>query len=433
MRGKDSFRFKSAKAGEGVSVHVLPTRKFKTTTLCIFIGRELDERASDAALLGEVLKRGCAKYADMRAMAVELEEMYGASFRCGVSRIGGKQALVMRLTLAGESFLPGRVRLLERGFDFLEEMLLRPLVVGGAFKDEVVKVEKANLRARIESLVNDKMEYAQRRLVEEMCRGERFRYYEYGEAVRVAKITARGLFDFYGEMLGTRPVAVFAVGDVAEEKVVERARRMFSGRSAGDYSFAGPEAEPRGGRVRRVVERQEMEQAKLCVGLRTHVTARDPKYAAAVMYNGVLGAFPHSKLFRVVREKEGLAYDVHSYIENSKGLVIVGTGLESKNLKKALGIIEGQLEEMRRGRVTREEMSKTRKGIITHLRSSVDSPAQLIQLQYSQMVNGVGLTLAEWVRRIGAVTVADVKALAEKTAVDTIYVLEPREKARKKR
>lgn len=426
MRQDNSFRFQSFEAGEGVCAHVLPTRKFKTTTVCLLIGRELDERNSYAALLGEVLKRGSAKYPDMRAIARETEEMYGASFGAGVSRIGGKQVLTMRLTLPNERYLPGRVKLLEKGFRFLEEMLLRPLAKGGAFADDKVKLEKANLVARIISLMNDKMEYAQKRCVEEMCRGERFRFFEYGEAADVARITPRGLFSFYEEILSTRPVHAYVVGDVAAGAVVERVGRMFRGRKKADYSFAAPEPQPAVKKARRIGEKQDLEQAKICLGLRTYSTVRDADYPAALIYNGVLGAFPHSKLFRSVREKAGLAYDAHSYIENSRGLIIIGAGTEAKDVNRALKIIEAQLDEMRRGKISRDEMSKTRKALVTRLKSSVDSPLQLMHMNYSQKVNGVETRLDEWARKISRVTVADVREVARKTALDTVYTLMPR-------
>jgi predicted Zn-dependent peptidase len=425
MQERHHFRFTSIKAGEGVSAHVLPTRKFKTTTICLIIGRDLDERASHAALLAEVLKRGSAKYPDMRVIAEEMEEMYGASFGCGISRIGGKQTLTMRLTLPNERFLPRRTRLLDRGFNFMQEMLLRPLASHGAFNKDVVKREKANLQARIFSLLNDKMGYAQRRCIEEMCRTERFRFYEYGEVAKVARITPRALFDFYKELLATRPADVFVVGDVDCEKIAERVERMFKGRKPGGYFFAEPEPEPPSRSPRKVMEKQDMEQAKLCMGLRTHTTVRDPDYAAAVMYNGLLGGFSHSRLFRSIREKEALAYDAHSYLENSRGLMIVGVGMEKRNLGKVARVIEAQMDEIRDGKISRDEMNKTRKSVITRLRSSVDSPLQLMHLHYSQMVNGVNICLDEWVKRISAVAAADVKALAGKVAIDTIYVLSP--------
>ena len=425
MQERHSYKFQSFRAGEGVSAHVLPTRKFKTTTICLMIGRELDERSTHAALLAEVLRRGSAIYPDMRALATQLERMYGASFGCGVLRMGGRQILSMRLTVAGENFLPRRVALLDRAFEFLREILLRPLAVNGAFDADWVLREKHNLRAKITSLMNDRMAYAQRRCIEEMCRKERFRFYEHGDVKAVGRITPRGLYEFHKEMLSTRPVHVFVVGDVAVRRVVNRVRGMFAWRGAGEYSFDGMESQPSPRRARKVVERQDVEQAKLCIGLRTYTGAREADYPAAVVYNGLLGAFSHSRLFRSIREKAGLAYDAHSFIEGSKGLVLIGIGLKGSDFDEAMRIIRRQMSDLREGRISRDDMAKTRKSLTTRLRSSLDSPLQFINLHYSQMINGVVLTLEQWTRKIRAVRPADVEALARKVIVDTIYLLIP--------
>lgn len=424
-REEHSYAFRSFKAGEGVSIHVLPIRKFKTTTMCLMIGRELDEDSTHAALLAETLNRASAKYPDMRAIAEQMERMYGASFGCGIGRIGGKQVLSMRLGLPGESFLPRRTALNDRGFDFLREMLLRPPVSGGTFETGLVRREKHNLRSKIASLANDKMAYAQRRCMEEMCRNERFRFYEYGDIEKVGRITPLSLFGFYREMLATRPVDFFIVGDVPVEKSVDRVRSMFKWRRPGAYSFDGAEDQPLPRRPRRIIERQDVAQAKLCLGVRTYTGVGRPEYPAAVFYNGLLGGFSHSKLFRNVREKAGLAYEAHSFLENSKGLLLIAVGLEGANSDRAVRIIRRQMDDLREGKISRDEILKTRKGIVNRLRSSLDSPSQLINLYYSQMINGVTASVDEWARRIEAVRPSDIKALARKAAVDTVYLLAP--------
>jgi predicted Zn-dependent peptidase len=201
---------------------------------------------------------------------------------------------------------------------------------------------------------------------------------------------------------------------------------MMKSRKPGDYSFAAPEPEPSPRGSRTVTEKQEMEQTRLCMGLRTHTSLRDADFPAAMMYDMLLGGHAHSRLSRAIREKEGLAYDVYSHIEDSKGLMIIGAGVEKRNLRKALRIIGEQMDDLRAGGISRNEMAETRKNAVMRFMYVADSPLLLIQDHYSEMVNGAVASLDEWLERIKGVTAADVKAIAEKITVDTIYVLEPR-------
>ena len=50
------------------------------------------------------------------------------------------------------------------------------------------------------------------------------------------------------------------------------------------------------------------------MGYHSPVGYGDEEQMAVLLVNGLLGAFPHSKLFTQVREKEGLAYTVSSHL-----------------------------------------------------------------------------------------------------------------------
>lgn len=60
---------------------------------------------------------------------------------------------------------------------------------------------------------------------------------------------------------------------------------------------------PRTGEPNTVVERLEVTQGKLNFGLRSTITYADDAYPAALLFNGVLGGYPHSKLFIHVRKR----------------------------------------------------------------------------------------------------------------------------------
>src|SRR5690625_7611044 len=57
-----------------------------------------------------------------------------------------------------------------------------------------------------------------------------------------------------------------------------------------------------------IIEKQDIQQAKLHLGYRTNSTYQDDDYHALQVFNGVFGGFPSSKLFINVREKNSLAY-----------------------------------------------------------------------------------------------------------------------------
>ena len=96
------------------------------------------------------------------------------------------------------------------------------------------------------------------------------------------------------------------------------------------------------------------------IGFRTNICYGDEDYFALQVFNGLFGGFPHSKLFMNVRKKASLAYYAASRLESHKGLLMVMTGIETKNFDKALTIIKQQLQAMKNGDFNEEEMKQTK-------------------------------------------------------------------------
>ncbi|UUZ95673.1 insulinase family protein [Paenibacillus sp. P25] len=105
-----------------------------------------------------------------------------------------------------------------------------------------------------------------------------------------------------------------------------------------DYSIRPERRQP--AQVKEVVERLEVNQGKLNMGLRINTSYADENYPAALMYNGILGGYPHSKLFTNVREKASLAYYASSRLDGHKGILTIQSGIEIGNYEKAVNIIK---------------------------------------------------------------------------------------------
>src|SRR5690606_765754 len=103
-------------------------------------------------------------------------------------------------------------------------------------------------------------------------------------------------------------IDLYVVGDTTLQQVAELVNRHFRWRRPENKSYHLPEVRPFRGEVKRVVEQMDVGQGKLNLGLRTGILHASDAYPAALMYNGIFGSYPHSKLFINVREKASLAY-----------------------------------------------------------------------------------------------------------------------------
>lgn len=155
----------------GLTLHVVETKKFKTNTLVIKMKAPLTkEDVTKRALLPYVLQSATKKYTTSTELRSYLDELYGASLNVDLSKKGEYHIITFRLEIANEVYLSDQTPLLEKGLTLLSEVLLSPAEENGAFLSTIVEKEKRALKQRIQSVFDDKMRYASLRLVEEMCK-----------------------------------------------------------------------------------------------------------------------------------------------------------------------------------------------------------------------------------------------------------------------
>ncbi len=399
-----------------------PSSKFKTVTIRVYLHAPLRaDMVTWTALVPHVLARGTRALPTLGDLARRCEELYGASLGAGVAKIGESQSLYVGVDAVEDRFLPEAARAVAGSVGLLRELLLEPARdAGGLLRGDVVAQEKENLAHRIQALINDKIRYAGMRLIEEMYRGEPFGLHAYGRLEDLPQVDAAAVTARYEDLIAHAPADVFAVG--GDPALGDELAAAF-GHLGGAGAIPAPAPGQAPAEVRRVTETQPVDQGKLNLGYRTPVTLGSPRHGAMMMYSGILGGFPHSKLFRNVREKASLAYYASSRYESLKGLLLVAAGIEPERRDEALRIIEQQVEDMAAGRISREEFDQTRSGLRNRLRSAEDSPGAMIDVAAEESMVGAPRTLEERLAAIDAVTDADVAAVARDVRLDTVYFL----------
>ena len=420
----------------GVRLHVLSAARFKTITAKLAVRLPLAADGVTAnALIPFVLRRGTRRLPTVQAIARALESMYGARLSVDVGKVGEVQLIEVRGEAVADTFLPGGGREHRQLRDLLQlllEVLYDPALAGDGFVAEYVAQEKEVLRKRIEGVINNKPQYAVHRLYQEMCRGEPFALHRLGRLEDLPALAPGGLLERYRQQVVLRRADLAVVGPVEADRVAEWTAQLLEG-----LPFAPrPQLdEPPPARLlpapaangwRQVEESQEVRQEVLALGLRCSEGWRSPCYPALLVYNGVVGGFPHSRLFVHVRERHSLAYFVYSRLEATKGIMVVSAGIDPAQRTRVLEVVEAQLREVAAGQVGDDELEATRRGTLRRLQVAGDDPWAVLESWTVGMVNGYQrppAQLMEAVRRVGRDEVAEVAA---RVRPDTLFALTAR-------
>ena len=131
----------------------------------------------------------------------------------------------------------------------------------------------------------------------------------------------------------------------------------------------------------------------------------------------------HSKLFLNVREKLSLAYYAGSSYSSFKGFINVNCGIECDKFDVTVKEVFNQLEDMKQGKFTKEELEFTKFSLTTTYQSSGDSMGALEDYYLSQKILGTENTIDSCIKKINEVTKEEVIEAIRKAKPDTVFFL----------
>ena len=411
----------------GVALNHISSGKFKTACMSVTMLTQLSrQRASVNALVPFVLRRGTVNYPDMEKLSSRLDELYGTAIEPVVRRIGEIHCVGFYASFPEPEFLPDGENLLGEVSGLLSEILLRPAMKTGRLREDYVESEKEKMLDLIRSRVNDKRAYAAIRCVEEMCCCEDFAVSRFGDETGVEDIDAEALTEGYRQLVETAPIEFFYCGQADADTVADEIIRSFKKLPRGEIDYElGTDIRMNAleDHVRYVEEKLNVTHGKLVMGFRMGECMDEPDIPAIYVFNCVFGSGVTSKLFMNVREKLSLCYYASSTVYLHKGLMLVSSGIEFDKYEDVKNEIFTQLESVKNGDISDEELNSAKRGVASDLRAVIDSQGELEGFWLAQVLDGLDYGPEEFADMIKDVTREDVMAVAQSVEPDLIYFL----------
>lgn len=416
----------------GVFLTNVCTKKFKSSVLSLSLVTPLKaETAAVNALIPSILRRGTALHPDMQSLSAALDELYGGSVEPLVRKKGEKQCVGFVGSFLDDAYTLDGSSILERAVELLGELLLRPYTQDGAFCPDYTRQEKANLKDRIAAEVNEKRQYAVSRLVEEMCASEPYGVGRMGKAEDVEAITPQSAWAQYQNLLAHSRLEIYYCGSANPHVVCaifQKVLILAGLPREGGYEVPETVIVPSAQAPRRVEEVLDVAQGKLTMGFRTGgVTAGSPQYPALTLCNALFGGTTTAKLFLNVREKLSLCYYASSSVHRYKGLMVVSSGVEFSNVKRAEDEILAQLEACRKGEFEDREITGARAYTVSSLLTILDNQGRQEDWWLGQAVAGLSQSPQELAEAVRQVTVDEAVEAARALSLDTVYFLKGEE------
>lgn len=407
----------------GVEGCYIKSNKFKTSSISVNMFIPADEKAVSAySLLYLILTDSTKDYPDYTSLNKALKNLYNASLFGGIQKFGDMRLVKFGISVLDDNFTLFGETISSKAADLLLGVIFNPLIENGKFNNRVFENNKRILIDQINAQINEKRGYAISNTEKAMFEGEPASIQNYGTVKTVESLTNEDIVAAHKYLLQNAFVRINVISQNKSEKVFDRFKEYFLPLSRNVEKKNFTCFHKTNGEVKRLEEKMNVTQGKLCLGFSFDIGETRQSVANAAVFVDVFGGGPYSKLFTNVREKQSLCYYCAARLNSKKGTFIVDSGILEENKQKAYDGILEQLEQIKSGNITEDEVNSSKIAIADTLGAYNDQTATLDSWYVLSTFND-GETIEDYTKLIKNVSVSDVIKIANSVKLDTVYFL----------
>ena len=408
------------KIADGVYFSYINDKRFKMNRIdVVFVDTLSKKRVSMNALIPSILSTSNSNYPTMFEFNRKLMGNYSSCISDYARKIGDNEYFGLYATVLDNAYALDGEDILAETVTLLRDCIFSPYLENGVFPEKTVDIQKKNLIDYNDNEIINKSLYTLRKGLKVALKGEPAAESVYGENEDIAEITPEAAYNSYKEILRTKNVEIMCVGPgnfAVVEQIIGDAFRAIE-RKVDNFNRSLPSVI----KSETAVESEFMSvsQSKLLMVFKTELTEHSP----FVMMSDLFGGDVFSKLFSVVREKLSLCYYCHSRFVTSKKIITVECGVEKENIEKAKKAILEQLEEIKKGNFTDEDMDKARLSMRNSMNAIGDRVSSTSSWYLTNLLINENNTPEQEADAYDAVTREDVVKAANSLVLDTVFVL----------
>ncbi len=405
----------------GVHLHVRETAKFKTQAVGVtFLWPMRSSLRAESFLLSYLLADTTEHFPRKQDLLARLDHLYGASLSITSIPVGSNDRL--RFTLAGVH-VPGLNDDLTKQLAALAaECIFCPRIENGTFPETMFREcqEQAILSVR---MIKDDPQNC--------CAEAAALSYGGNMAGRILPspeeleaLTPERCAEAWNWIRANARIDIQALTDCPEQEVLALCRASFPFPPR-RINLSLTDFQP--GREGRVETARNISQSHIILLFESGILPGSRLYPAYSLGNGIFGGLPSSLLFQYVREKQRLCYSIESGLLRYDGVLRVMTAVDGPHIEKAIESILAQLEVIRSGSFSEEDLAIAKTMYINAHRSMLDDPAELLSEQYRTALMDNSPDIQTMMERLAQVEREDIVKAFEPVTLKTVSIIRQEE------
>lgn len=412
------------KIAEGVYLTKISDPKYKTNVVRVRFIVPIDpDKLGVNALLTSLLVTSNAKVPSRSELSKRFLGLYGTSVGAVWGNVTDYQTLGLTISAIMDRYTIGGEVISEEAVRILLDCIFDPDLKDGKFNEKYFRLRKQELLDNIDAAINDKRSYGFMKAKEVVFEGESSALSELGSRDRAEKITQEEVLEQYRYLMDKAVIDITVCGGGEIDGAVDLLTDAFKKvpRDAQDVEYI--RHSPVKAQLRECEEPMDIQQSKMYMAYKTQ--CRDI-YTCKV-FTTLLGGSAFSKLFTNVREKLSVCYYCDSFYMDLKGTMMIESGVDNANIEKAKAAIREQIEDIKNGKFTEEELENTKLYICGNFKSNYDSEWDIAAWYRVQDTRGTAYSPEEVAEIINSVTAEQVIECAKSFEPDSVFILKAEE------
>lgn len=408
------------KIADGVYFSSITDKRYKKNLISVAFSTQLSEETATENVIVPLLLTKCnSKLPSYKAFNNKMSRLYASGIGGTTGRQYDLQTISFGAYYLDDVYALAGEKMTEIMTDIFIDCLTSPVTENGVFTAKFVELEKKTAIDNIETAINDKRSYAIERAMKTICKGEPASVCSYGTVEKAKLITPDSAYKAYRRMLETMPCEIICTGCSDFDGVAEKFAAAFEKAGRHDIENTTIALSPVKTQTEEVTERLTVNQSKLVLGFKSH----SDDDAALVLLQKIFGGTTSSKLFQNVREKMSLCYYCSAARNDLKGIMLVNSGVENENIEKTKNAVVDQLEEIKNGNFTDEDINFAEMAIKNDFKSVADSAGNVSNWYFDCIRKNDIVTPEEKLERYLGVSKERIIAAAKSMVLDSVYVL----------
>lgn len=404
-----------------IDIIMLNTKKFKNTYFnFVFSGKHDEKNILKRNILIDMLIDSSKKYNSNKLLNNKLNSLYSTDILSNYSKQYELSQTNFIINCVNEKYIKEE-NFYQQIIELIHEILFNPRIENELFNEEVFNECKDNLENKIKSIYDSKSSYSLKKLLEIMAPNEVISKTSIGTLEELETVTLKDIYEEYKRLLNEHMV-IYAVGEFDENIIINYFSNFFIETRTSIGINLCPLAFEKNNKV--IIEKQDINQSRLAIGYRINEEFNLKSYFVSSVFNYIFGGSYSSILMTKIRKENSFAYSVYSSTVLQNKLMFINMGIDKKNYKKILKLIDEELLKFKKGFISNDLLKIAKEMMISEVSNMNDNLGTIMDSVKFFDLYGFSLEDNESVLEIKSIDKNDIQEFAKKIVLDTVFLLE---------